>query len=217
MRGVGAVRHVPARSVIFADGLHHPRRPSCPSQPDTQSGILSSIMPPSTTPPLGPLNEAIDEISADRLRQFVRELCATSEPARKHFSDRLLVAETVPVVDLTTEDADNTPAKGGASKDQKRKHTRQRYEMCEQCNEEYDVETNGPTSCVWHEGKSVPDYDGDFWADHDEQCHGTIDSEWAREEFPEGFIWTCCEEVGADAEGCQTGAHVPKSRKKARS
>ncbi|EJT69656.1 hypothetical protein GGTG_12540 [Gaeumannomyces tritici R3-111a-1] len=167
-------------------------------------------MAPSKTPPLGLLNEAIHTISADRLREFVRELCTTSETARKHFSDRLLV-------DLTTEDADNTPAEEGASTGQKRKHTRQRYEVCEQCNNEYDVETNGPTSCVWHDGETEPDDDGDFWADHDERCHGTIDSEWAREEYPEGFIWSCCDKIGVGAEGCQTGAHVPKSRKKARS
>lgn len=105
-----------------------------------------------TTHPLGLLNEAIDAISADRLREFVRELCTTSEAARKHFSDRLLVAQALPVVDLTTEDADNKPAEGSASTERKRKHTRQRYEVCEQCNDEYDVETNGPTSCVWHDG-----------------------------------------------------------------
>ncbi|EJT82512.1 hypothetical protein GGTG_02485 [Gaeumannomyces tritici R3-111a-1] len=170
-----------------------------------------------TTHPLGLLDEAIDAISANRLRDFVRELCTTSEAARKHFSDKLLVAQALPVIDLTTEDADNKPAEGSASTEQKRKHTRQRYEVCEQCNDEYDVETNGPTSCVWHDGDADPDYDGDFWADHDEQCHGTIDSEWARKEFPEGFIWNCCEKIGADAEGCHTGAHVPGGRKKARS
>ncbi|KAL8364876.1 hypothetical protein RB595_003926 [Gaeumannomyces hyphopodioides] len=111
----------------------------------------------------------------------------------------------------------NTSAEEGASTGQKRKHTRQRYEVCEQCNDEYDVEINDDTSCVWHDGETEPDHDGDFWADHDEDCHGTIDSEWARKEFPEGFIWNCCDEIGADAEGCQIGAHVPKSRKKARS
>ncbi|KAL8364875.1 hypothetical protein RB595_003926 [Gaeumannomyces hyphopodioides] len=196
-------------------------------------------MAPSAPPPLGLLNEAINTISANQLRALVRELCTCQKtlslviheweecivcpfflcPSKrmivlvdihKHFSDRLLV-------DLTTEDADNTSAEEGASTGQKRKHTRQRYEVCEQCNDEYDVEINDDTSCVWHDGETEPDHDGDFWADHDEDCHGTIDSEWARKEFPEGFIWNCCDEIGADAEGCQIGAHVPKSRKKARS
>jgi hypothetical protein len=49
-------------------------------------------------------------------------------------------------------------------------------------------------------GYTVPDYEGDFWTDHDENCHGVIDTDDMREEYPEGFIWTCCEKSG-DEEG----------------
>lgn len=61
-----------------------------------------------------------------------------------------------------------------------------------------------------------PDYEGDFWADHDENCHGTIDSDWARKEYPQGFIWTCCDELGDEDEdeGCETGPHEPDLRKR---
>lgn len=55
-------------------------------------------------------------------------------------------------------------------------------------------------------GELLVDDDGDFWADHDEDCHGTIDTDEMREEFPDGFQWDCCEENGESA-GCQTGAH----------
>lgn len=48
--------------------------------------------------------------------------------------------------------------------------------------------------------------DDDFWADHDEDCHGLIDTEEMREEFPEGFAWDCCNEVGT-APGCTKGHH----------
>lgn len=58
-----------------------------------------------------------------------------------------------------------------------------------------------------------PDYDGDFWADHDERCHGTIDSDFCREEYPDGFIWTCCEKLGSE-EGCREHPH--KARQDAR-
>lgn len=33
---------------------------------------------------------------------------------------------------------------------------RQRFEVCEQCNEEYDVLHNDKKSCQWHEGKLPP-------------------------------------------------------------
>lgn len=51
-----------------------------------------------------------------------------------------------------------------------------------------------------------PDDDGDFWADHDENCHGIIDSKEMRDEFPDGFVWTCCERTGTDP-GCLLGPH----------
>ena len=49
-------------------------------------------------------------------------------------------------------------------------------------------------------------YDDDFWADHDENCHGTIDTEDMREEFPDGFQWSCCEQLGTEP-GCKRGRH----------
>ncbi|KAF2111595.1 hypothetical protein BDV96DRAFT_623661 [Lophiotrema nucula] len=177
-------------------------------------------MAPSTTPSLDLLYEAIDTTSVDRLREFVRELCASSETGRKHFSDRLLLSEPIADNAPMAEDKENEPTEGGASTSQKRKRTeeytvQQRYEMCTQCETEYDVSTNSSTSCVWHDGYTEPDYDGDFWADPDEDCHGTIDTDDMREEFPEGFVWNCCDAEG-DARGCQTGEHRPRKVKKVR-
>lgn len=45
-----------------------------------------------------------------------------------------------------------------------------------------------------------------FWADHDENHHGPIDTEEMREQFPEGFTWDCCNKVGT-APGCTKGHH----------
>jgi hypothetical protein len=53
-----------------------------------------------------------------------------------------------------------------------------------------------------------PDYESSFWADHDENCHGTIDTEDMREEYPEGFTWTCCDKLGTE-EGCTLSRHQP--------
>jgi hypothetical protein len=60
-----------------------------------------------------------------------------------------------------------------------------------------------------------PDYDSDFWADHNEDCHGTIDSDFCRKEYPEGFIWSCCEKKG-DEEGCRMSRHVSDPAKNKR-
>jgi hypothetical protein len=57
------------------------------------------------------------------------------------------------------------------------------------------------------------DWDGDFWADHDEDCHGTIDDEASRIEYPEGFKWDCCEELG-DQKGCKRSRHRPDRSKR---
>lgn len=52
----------------------------------------------------------------------------------------------------------------------------------------------------YHEGELEVDWD--YWADHDEDCHGTIDTKTNRREHPDGFRWNCCDEVGTYARGC---------------
>lgn len=62
-------------------------------------------------------------------------------------------------------------------------------------------------------GELEPDYDGDFWADHDERCHGVIDTDTMREDFPDGFVWDCCNRLGSEP-GCQKGYHESNPEKK---
>jgi hypothetical protein len=61
------------------------------------------------------------------------------------------------------------------------------------------------------------DWSGDFWADTDEDCHGPIDSDENRSEYPEGFKWSCCGQLG-DAPGCEETTHKaePPPRKRRR-
>lgn len=54
-------------------------------------------------------------------------------------------------------------------------------------------------------GELEPDYD--MFVDHDEDCHGTIDSAEMREDFPENFKYDCCDGDGL-SKGCRTGRHV---------
>ncbi|RGP73309.1 hypothetical protein FSPOR_2268 [Fusarium sporotrichioides] len=50
------------------------------------------------------------------------------------------------------------------------------------------------------------DDSGDVWADHDEDCHGEIDTPEMREEVPDGFRWSCCSKLGG-TKGCTKGKH----------
>ncbi|KAF7586147.1 hypothetical protein BBP40_009402 [Aspergillus hancockii] len=66
------------------------------------------------------------------------------------------------------------------------------------------------TSTDWN----TPDYD--FFVDHDEACHGVIDSDEMRKEYPEGFIYECCERNG-EQEPCTTDwhrEHEPEKKRK---
>jgi hypothetical protein len=56
------------------------------------------------------------------------------------------------------------------------------------------------------EGVLDVDWDSDVWADHDENCHGPIDTQENQHNHPEGFIWTCCDKFG-DEPGCRRGRH----------
>lgn len=63
--------------------------------------------------------------------------------------------------------------------------------------------------CVYHPNELECDRHADVWADHDEDCHGPIDTKENREDLPEGFRWGCCDGEG-DADGCVEGRHLAK-------
>ena len=62
------------------------------------------------------------------------------------------------------------------------------------------------TVCI---GDLKPDWDSDIWADHDEDCRGRIEDQ--KDDFPEGFVWDCCNRHG-DEQGCRIGTHVDDER-----
>jgi len=59
------------------------------------------------------------------------------------------------------------------------------------------------------------DYESSTWDDWDENCHGIQDTEENQHEYPEGFVWSCCDTQG-DAVGCDVGDHVPDTHKRAK-
>ncbi|CAI6340737.1 unnamed protein product [Periconia digitata] len=149
------------------------------------------------------LVQAIDTATIQRLQKTLKEICDQSPEAYNIARSKLLIGTAV----------DANPSEG-----QKRKHELgvQRYEICEQCEKEYDVEENGEDACAWHAGDLEPDYEAEFWADHDEDCHGVIDSDELRKEYPEGYTWSCYEQRGDVGEFCEHGPHEPTIAKRAR-
>ncbi|KAF5551761.1 hypothetical protein FNAPI_7367 [Fusarium napiforme] len=78
--------------------------------------------------------------------------------------------------------------------------------VCVQCDQAFTHQDNTETSCRYHPGDLDVDDTGDFWADHDEDCHGEIDTPEMREEMPDGFRWACCDKLGG-RKGCTKGKH----------
>lgn len=55
------------------------------------------------------------------------------------------------------------------------------------------------------------------FVDWDEDCHGPMDTAQNRADYPQNFLWSCCDGVG-DSPGCVTGVHAAgaPSRKRRR-
>ncbi|KAI4716904.1 hypothetical protein E4T48_06867 [Aureobasidium sp. EXF-10727] len=151
------------------------------------------------------LTYAITHATLSRLQSLVQKLCDTSPTAKALVEEELLTASTPPTIDLTTEEP-NEPRQTIQQLVSSETAKRQRYTMCKHCKQEFDVTSNTEDSCQYHEGSLEIDNEGDFWADWDEDCHGSIDSDLA-EEYPEGFKWSCCDGTGEE-EGCMIGPHV---------
>ncbi|KAE8326597.1 hypothetical protein BDV39DRAFT_205757 [Aspergillus sergii] len=84
------------------------------------------------------------------------------------------------------------------------KRLRQRYAYCDNCEKEFDVTQNTKTSCRYHTDSCYPD--GDFFVDDDYYDNGEYDNGEALEEYPEGYIYECCERR-ANEEPCTVSRH----------
>lgn len=83
------------------------------------------------------LSEAIETIAEPRLKETLREICDKSQEAFDIACSKLLVA-----------DKESGPNRGQKRKPQ---YTTQRFEECEQCEKEFDVEEKDVV-CFWHPG-----------------------------------------------------------------
>ncbi|KAL8407544.1 hypothetical protein RB594_006388 [Gaeumannomyces avenae] len=160
---------------------------------------------------LARLNEYIDAASTDELRYIVRKLCAKSTTFSNYLTRKLLDPEEPEEPETVPEESETVSKYFSKKTPATNDDENARRETCERCGEKYGVEGNGPTSCVWHDGELKVDYDGDFWEDKEDGYRWT-DTDWSRENYPGGYIWECCQQIGVDIPGCQTGHHVPKPR-----
>ncbi|KAF2126573.1 hypothetical protein P153DRAFT_346475 [Dothidotthia symphoricarpi CBS 119687] len=145
------------------------------------------------------LNEAIDNASVNRLRDILKTLCSKSDVTHASVCNELLLAKT--------EETNSTSARGKRKRDGP-EYSGPRFATCGRCFSEFDVTENGPESCQWHDGKTHSSASVEFWADTEEETFGPTNTDANKEEFPEGFIWSCCEVRGDEGdEGCQQGPH----------
>jgi hypothetical protein len=63
--------------------------------------------------------------------------------------------------------------------------------------------------------KGELEVDEDSFADHDEDVHGPMDTEENRANFPDNFIWTCCDGTGSTP-GCVQDEHQSSVSRKRR-
>ncbi|CAI6025970.1 unnamed protein product [Clonostachys chloroleuca] len=74
--------------------------------------------------------------------------------------------------------------------------------VCAQCDKPFYKDNNQPRDC-----ESEVDRGHHVWDDHDDDCHGEIDSDYMREEHPEGYIWSCCDKNGKEPADFTRGHH----------
>lgn len=100
-----------------------------------------------------------------------------------------------------------------------------RWERCANCDAEYDVNAaQEDDECSFHPGEfgySVGrglltsetragelEVNEEEFVDWDENCHGPMDTTLNRRQYPENFMWSCCDADGT-APGCVVGEHKP--------
>ncbi|EMD94608.1 hypothetical protein COCC4DRAFT_75017 [Bipolaris maydis ATCC 48331] len=161
------------------------------------------------------LYNVIDSATPERVRALLKHLSTTSPANFAYIQGELMLRPgALKRARSEEQDKEDDDTESDYSDEQTDAPVRRpRFDICEQCGEEYDVLHNEKKSCQWHEGELEVDYEGDFWADHDERCHGTIDTQDMREVYPEGFIWSCCDELGTEP-GCKETRHRPNRAKR---
>ncbi|TVY39472.1 hypothetical protein LOCC1_G005421 [Lachnellula occidentalis] len=222
------------------------RQPLNPIANNVQLPPISSLLPASHLS--APLVEALNKASANRLRDLLMMVCR-QHPAAKALVEREFLVpkrEVVPYHANTESEDGNSESEEETESDSENESVEEnaqhqviaryiapastsvkrkaeasmdnelfpRFAKCENCNEEFDVTKNERGDCE----KEVCD-DDDFWADHDDDCHGDPYSSDLMNDstYEDGYKWTCCDQLGSN-EGCKQTKHstAGQPRKKSR-
>ncbi|KAH7305070.1 hypothetical protein BKA65DRAFT_203576 [Rhexocercosporidium sp. MPI-PUGE-AT-0058] len=169
------------------------------------------------------LKQAINNMDATRLRLYLHHYCGINPEMRQDLERDLLVkGKDVDRYHRDTDSENDAESEIESSEEEDDEDTTDKerekpiplgdeefapkYAECENCNEQFDISSNDTRECHWHSGEKELDYDGDFWADHDEDCHGDPASFEDDSDFGGGFIWPCCKSDGNNP-GCKTTKH----------
>ncbi|GAB1197986.1 hypothetical protein APSETT444_007292 [Aspergillus pseudonomiae] len=170
------------------------------------------------------LLEAIGSASRGTLQSILKAVCRSDQSTRDRVSKSLLITEDQvrpPSPSSEEDDEECVNSDVEQSEDEQShpkernsnqqtpgsKRLRQRYAYCENCEQEFDVTQNTSTSCKYHPDSCYPD--GDFFVDDDYYNNGEYDHGEMLEEYPEGYIYECCDRRG-DEEACTVERHMER-------
>ncbi|KAJ4397843.1 hypothetical protein N0V93_002080 [Gnomoniopsis smithogilvyi] len=146
--------------------------------------------------------DRISGTSAEKAKSVLIALC-TVDPSLRSRAQKLLDA------------MDSLESVHSVEKKGKKRKAESTIKICTKCQDPFYEEENSSKACRYHSGSLEVDDSDDGWADHDEDCHGTIDTDEMRMEFPEGFVWDCCGKPGYRL-GCTRGYHDATSSHRGR-
>ncbi|KAJ4391374.1 hypothetical protein N0V93_004991 [Gnomoniopsis smithogilvyi] len=107
---------------------------------------------------------------------------------------------------IASGDADVTVNESSSSNPLKRKASMP-AQLCIMCKRAFSPGDNSPTACLYHEGQLMIDESHETWADWDEDVGGPQITPENEEDYPQAFLWSCCDENGT-APGCVKGYHL---------
>ncbi|VUC29746.1 unnamed protein product [Clonostachys rosea] len=74
--------------------------------------------------------------------------------------------------------------------------------VCVQCKSPFYKDDNQSKDC-----ESEIDWDSSAWVDNDATYYTDVNCDCGRKEYPEGFIWSCCDMTSKESAGCTRGCH----------
>ncbi|KAI0425932.1 hypothetical protein F5Y09DRAFT_334562 [Xylaria sp. FL1042] len=187
--------------------------------------LTTSSRSPSPLPPAPPEVLKIANAPEDVVRAVLIALCQDPRQKRKAMlhieklnklklsqpqNDGLKTGADIRTLNESADQSRSDKGSKNSSRPDARKPNKRRaiseMAICEKCSEPFSEDTNSPEACWYHPGFMSWDDKSDFWADRDDDCHGDRDSKELMEEYPEGYIWSCCEQSGVTI-GCTSGSH----------